>query len=285
MGSGSGGQVQHLIDYRIRCFSNFLRLLLSSPSLRQDHVLHLFLTEPHSVTWKEEATRYTAPLIVPLSGTKLSKALGTPYTSALTVLQQLEEAAGTLISSQRGIVRRSQYVKAALESLGTEYNGFSLEYAPCASTLDAIGGVHDGNATAYADIVLRRELLEEAVKEIQAHVGAVKTAIKNYASLAQEFHLLSERINVLRSEVLQTATRKSSAEAELPGLETKQREMALTMNRVKEDFWEELAVWLNRLRINWTHLLRGLASAEQLFAEQGAAAWKEVTVQASADQE
>jgi hypothetical protein len=274
-----GGQATRIVDRRVRAFNMFLRQALSHPILYSDHALHLFLTVPESLAWKAEVVKYP-PTEVKNPGPKLPRTFNQSFEEILSSLPLFEENCRSLEASQRAILRKMQDQLGALQQLGTAYNSFSLEYAPLADVLDALGEVHDGEAAVFADVVTSQQLLCEATHEILQTIGAIRKALYNFASPVTELQLFSERTNQLRSEVLQqidkNGGRTNSPSESLSELEEQERILKDKVEFLRASLWEQLAIWITRLRTSWNTLLLDAASAEKTFADQGLFLWKNI---------
>lgn len=267
---GRSAEAQHLIDHRVRSFSNFLRHALSHPVLFKDHPLHMFLSIPDA-SWKSEIVKYRPVPLKSLTGTKLPKTLDKSLLEVHEMLQAFEESATNLDQSQKTMLRRVRDLQGTLEALGSAYNGFSLEFAPLSTHMDEIGEIHDSDATTFADVAKYQELVCELVHEIPQFTASIRRAIRNYAAKLVESESNTEKINNLRSGILQDSDRVPSID--LSALESAQNHLETTLNQNRSDLLAEISTWLDILRIQWSQVLKLLANAGKLFSEQSLEMW------------
>lgn len=261
-------ETSRIIDHRVRGFAIFLRNVLAHPVLYQDHVVHLFLTEADGSGWKEEVLKYAPATIKALPASKLPKVLDKSFDDLLSILTAFEENCKALEVSQKTSLRRLQEIHSSFESLGTAYNSFSLEYAPLAEILDSVGEIYDTDASAFSEILLNQQLICESVHEFTKYVEAIKKAALNQASRAADLELITEQINLMRSDLFRDAAQTDPTEAE-----ARQRALRAELESLNKSFWEEINIWLQRVRQQWKQLLTQMSSAEKNCSSQALSAW------------
>lgn len=290
-GGGGGGEPSsslsslssssaYLVSYRVRAFCQFLRNLLTHSVLYADHALHLFLTNPDS-SWKSIVMSFKVVNVKSFSGKEQPKTLEKSFDQVISILSMFEESCKSLELSQKMILRKLQDTLNILELLGTAYNSFSLEFAQLSEVLDVIGEIHDGNAASFSDILLAQQSICESIDEVGLYIGSIKRALRNYSWRLIEYESLCESINQLGREILQkdddhgkTIKPCPSLDQDLPKLEESEREVALELEILKKSLWDQLAIWMIRLRFTFNTLLVSLASSEKSFANQGIQSWK-----------
>lgn len=258
------------MDQRVRFFCNFLRHSLSHPILYADHVLHLFISNPEA-SWKAEVIKYNP--VDPRPFTKIPASAGKPFEELLLMLLQFEEACKTLEISQRSVLRKLQEILRGLDLLGTAFNGFSLEYAELAETLDALGEVYDGNSTSFGDIVLNQQIICDLIYEFAQYIVAIRRTSRNVAAHVVQWEMLAEKLSQMRSNALQ-----QGSDGVLENLETEEQILAKEIHKEKELLWEQLSIWLQRLNVSWNQILVRIAESEKYYIQRGFALWKEAEV-------
>lgn len=276
---GRSAEAQHLIDHRVRSFSNFLRHVLTHPVLFKDHPLHMFISAADA-SWKMEIVKYRPLLLKSLPGNKFPKTLDKSLSEVHEMLLTFEEHAKDLDLSQKSMLRRVRDIQGSLEALGTAYNSFSLEFGPLSTLLDGVGEIHDSDATTFAEVAKYQELVCELVHEIPQFTASIRRAIRNYAARLLDSESNTEQINTLRSGILQDSDRIASID--LPALEEAQNNLDVLLTRNRQDLLAEIGIWLDILRVQWRQVLKLLASAEKIFSEQSLEMWSSLAIKGMA---
>lgn len=265
-----------LVDHRIRAFQSFLCHVLAHPILSADHALHLFVGQADA-QWRNEVLKYAEGELVKGMTSTLNppypKSIGKPFEDILNLLPSFEETLRSLEIAHRSVLRRSQDILKAMETLGTTFNGFSLEYAQLAPGLEATGELYDERSTAFVDTLLAQIKISDQIHEAHKFVGAIKRPMRFLASRANEYDVITQRLNQVKSAALQhlDSTADSSntpkVDSHLVELEAAEARLAGELAKAKESLIVQLNCWMSRLSFLWNGLLLQLGSAQKSFCQ------------------
>jgi hypothetical protein len=230
----------------------------------------LFLSNPDA-SWKSAAMKCESTEVKPF--TKIPRSAGKPLEELLLMLTQFEEACKTLEISQKSALRRLQDILKGLEELGTLFNGFSLEYAELATTLDSLGEIYDGNAAGFGDIVMNQQITCEIIYEFAQYISAIRRAAKNIAARIMQWETVTDSLSQLQSDKLQPGPDKI-----IEDLEEAEQILAKKVLAEKSAFWEQLVIWLQRLTTTWNTLLLRVTESEKYYIQRGFALWKDTDI-------
>lgn len=266
-----------LVDHRIRAFQSFLCHVFAHPILSADHALHLFVGQADA-QWRNEVLKYAEggdPVKGPAStlNPPYPKSIGKPFEDILNLLPSFEETLRSLEIAHRSVLRRSQDILKAMETLGTTFNGFSLEYAQLASDLEATGELYDERSTTFVDTLLAQIKISDQIHEAHKFVGAIKRPMRFLASRASEYDVITHRLNQVKSAALQhqdsttDPSSTSKVDSHLVELETAEARLAGELAEAKESLMVQLNCWMSRLSFLWSGLLLQLGSAQKSFCQ------------------
>ncbi len=272
-----------LAEYRTRAFAHFLCNVIDHPVLHSDHVLHLFLVDPRN-EWRSTVLKYE-PSPVKGNAGRQPKALDRVITELLDVIGPFEASAKSLQLAQRFLYKKAEEFKGTGESLGTAYNGFSLECAALSPALDAIGELHDKSSASFAGLLQAQQKICEQIEEIVAYLAAIRRAIRNYTAFVCEFESLCERIGQSRSALLteggggayehsgSASLGNSSRQPAIAQLEQSQFLSRSELDRSCTLLVVQISTWLSRQRTVWGDLLSDIAQMQTAFAKEIQEGW------------
>lgn len=271
-----------LVDHRIRTFQSFLCHTLSHPILSKDHALHLFVGQADA-QWRNEILNH-AEGGDPVKGVGAStltppypKSIGKPFEEILGLLPSFEETLRSLESAQKTVLRRSLDILKAMETLGTSFNGFSLEYAQLAPQLELTGELYDEHAMAFGDTLLAQIKISDQIHEAHKFVGAIKRPMRFLVSRASEYDAITQRLSQIKSAALQHPAPATSdspgairVDSHLAELEAAEARLAGELADAKASLMVQLNRWMSRVGFLWSGLLLQLGSAQKSFCRAAA---------------
>jgi len=191
----------------------------------------------------------------------------------LTVTE-FEQAVFSAFATQKIMLTHLQETLSATESLGVAYNSFSLEYASLSTCLDAIGDIYDMEASSLSSLLLSNQKLFDTTEELSGTLKAIRASISFYFGRQHEWELISEKVNAVRSALLD-ADQSDQSRLELKHLEEQLSNLEDELVKAKKSLLTEVHVWLDRISCMWRSLLSELVSAQISFHSQGVSRWKE----------
>lgn len=266
-----------IIEYRVRAFTSFLGHLLSGSLFINDHILHIFLSDPCPTLWRNNLGTLSS---VPSRSLNVVPRNADPRIIELHshILPAMEKSIIEFETLQRQVLSCLRDIGQSTEKLGSEYNAFALEYLPLADILEKTGEAHDQISEKLQPVLLSHQYLCERIHELSGYIPAIKTAVLNYMVLEASFESATEQLNKARSHLLKprslvSYTTKNQEDEALITLERSANIFKHQVLEKRDCLVDQLAIWLKLMQSTWNECITTLVHSQRNFDENSVQIW------------